>query len=96
MRGGDEKTIGELISEFYKERKGSDYMEELKLVDSWKNVVGDFIAFHTLDLNFKNGILYVRVDADSLRNELVYHKTTLIERLNGCISKQLLKDIVFR
>ena len=90
----DGYTLAELINEFYKRHHREDSFDEMKVIESWKSVVGGFIAAHTLDLRITKGILYVKVDADSLRSELLYSKTILLRNINRVSRTNLLKDIV--
>lgn len=90
----DGYTLAELINEFYKRHHRENSLDEMKIIESWKSVVGGFIAAHTLDLRITKGILYVKVDADSLRNELMYSKTILLRNINRVSGTDILKDIV--
>jgi predicted nucleic acid-binding Zn ribbon protein len=90
----DGYTLAELINEFYKRHNRENSLDEMKIIESWKSVVGGFIASHTLDLRITKGILYVKVDADSLRSELMYSKTILLRNINRVSGTDLLKDIV--
>ncbi len=90
----DVKPLGMLIKEFYEQHRGSDYLDEVKLINSWPKVVGPFIASHTIDLSIKNHVLFVRVDSDALRNELNYSKSLLIKNLNDLAGKEILMEIV--
>ena len=90
----DGYTLSELINEFYKRHHREDSLDEMKIIESWRSVVGGFIAAHTLDLRITKGILYVKVDADSLRNELMYSKTILLRNINRVSGTDILKDIV--
>lgn len=90
----DGYTLAELINEFYKRHNRENTLDEMKIIESWKSVVGGFIAAHTLDLRITKGILYVKVDADSLRSELMYSKTILLRNINRVSGTDLLKDIV--
>lgn len=90
----DVKPLGDLIKEFYELHKGPDYMNEIKVINFWPNVVGPFIASHTIDLSIKNNILFVRVDSDALRSELSYSKSLLMKNLNAIAGKEVVKEIV--
>lgn len=90
----DVRTVGELVREFYELHKGPDYVDELKVVNSWKKVVGPFIASHTIDLAIRNHVLYVRVDSDALRSELSYSKSLLLKNLNEMVGKEVISEIV--
>ena len=90
----DVRTVGELVREFYELHKGPDYIDELKVFNSWKKVVGPFIASHTIDLAIRNHVLYVRVDSDALRSELSYSKSLLLKNLNDMVGKEVISEIV--
>ena len=90
----DVKPLGDLIKEFYELHKGPGYIDEVKVVNSWKQVVGPFIVAHTIDLSIKNGVLFVRVDSDALRSELSYSKSLLMKNLNEMVGKEIVKEIV--
>ena len=90
----DGYTLAELINEFYRRHNRENSLDEMKIIESWKSVVGGVIAAHTLDLRITKGILYVKVDADSLRNELMYSKSILLRNINRTTGTNLLKDIV--
>jgi predicted nucleic acid-binding Zn ribbon protein len=87
-------TLGEMIKAFYHDNHRDSALDEQKILDSWNDIVGDFIAAHTLKKTIKNGIFYVKVDADSLRNELIYSKSMLLKKLNSKAEDEILKDIV--
>lgn len=90
----DVRTVGELVREFYELHKGPDYVDELKVINSWKKVVGPFIASHTIDLAIRNHVLYVRVDSDALRSELSYSRSLLLKNLNEMVGKEVISEIV--
>ena len=90
----DVRTVGELVREFYELHKGPDYVDELKVINSWKKVVGPFIASHTIDLAIRNHVLYVRVDSDALRSELSYSKSLLLKNLNEMVRKEVISEMV--
>ena len=89
----DVKPLSDLIKEFYELHKGPDYMNEIKVINSWSKVVGPFIASHTIDLSIKNKVLFVRVDCDALRSELSYSKSLLLKNLNEIVGKEVIAEI---
>ena len=90
----DVQPLGDLIKAFYEQHKGPEYLDELKIIQSWPKVVGPFIATHTIDLAIRNKTLFVRVDSDSLRSELSYSKSVLLKNLNDLVGKEVLIGIV--
>lgn len=96
MSDPNQNTVGDLIKAFYEERKGPDYYDAVKIIEKWPGVVGPFIAQYTRDLYIKEGVLFVSLTSDSLRNELYYSKAVLRKNLNDIVGRELLTDIVFR
>lgn len=96
MNDPNQNTVGELIKAFYEERRGPGYLDEVNIVKGWKDVVGPFIAQYTKDLYIKDGVLFVSLSSDSLRNELSFSKTVLMKSLNNLVGREVLTDIVFR
>ena len=90
----DVKPIGDLIKEFYELHKGSGYLDEQKAIQAWPQVVGPFIASHTIDLSVKNGVLFVRVDSDALRSELGFSKSILLTNLNNKVGREVVSEMV--
>ena len=90
----DVKPLGDLIKEFYEQHRGAEYLDEVKVIESWPKVVGPFIATHTIDLSIKDGRLFVRVDSDALRSELSYSKSLLIKNLNEVVGKDVVSELV--
>lgn len=87
-------TLGDMIKAFYHDNHRDSALDEQRILDSWNDVVGDFIVAHTLKKSIKNGVLYVKFDADSLKNEILYAKSMLLKKLNSKAEKEILHDIV--
>lgn len=90
----DVKPLSDLVREFVELHKGADYLDEQNAILAWPQVVGLFIATHTIDLSIKDGRLFVRVDSDALRSELSYSKSLLMKNLNLQVGKDVVKEIV--
>lgn len=90
------QKLGDLIREYIQMHKGPDYLDELKVINSWKTVVGPFIASHTIDLAIRNKMLFVRVDSDALRMELSFSKSLLKDNLNAQAGSEVITDIVLQ
>ncbi len=71
-------------------------MSEMRLIRSWEEVAGKYVARSTTDIYIKNRVLFVSVQSSILRSELLMHKSLLIERLNQKAESKLIDDIVLR
>ena len=61
----------------------------------WDEVVGENIAENTSPEKVEHGTLLVTVENSSWRQELVFKKKEIIDKLNNKIGKKTIKDIRF-
>ena len=89
----DEKPLKQLIDKMLRSYGLGDKLDEMSPVKSWEELVGKMIANHTKDIYFNKGVLYVQLDSSTLRQELSYVKSDLIQKLNDKAGKVMVKDI---
>ena len=61
----------------------------------WDEVVGENIAEKTRAEKVEHGTLTIKVDNSSWRQELVFKKKEIIDKLNSRIGKKTIKEIRF-
>ena len=61
----------------------------------WDEVVGEKIAENTSAEKVEHGTLTIKVDNSSWRQELVFKKKEIIDKLNSRIGKKTIKEIRF-
>ena len=71
-------------------------IRQYEVLDLWKEIVGEKIAGVTEAERITRGVLFVRVARPTWRNELVYLKKELIEKINDAFRETIVTDIVFR
>ncbi len=96
MSKTNEQPLGEVIEELLRRYNLKDQWDATRVVQSWENIVGSYIASHTTDIHLNKGVLFVYLDSDALRNELLYAKTLLIGKLNEVAGYNIVDDIVLR
>ena len=93
---GEPKAIRDIVDELYRLYGMKGVQDEHRALETWDIVVGDTIAKMTEIERIVNGILYVKVQNPSWRNELRFRKAHISKRLNEAIGKNMVKDIVFK
>ncbi|MFT6167542.1 MAG: putative nucleic acid-binding Zn ribbon protein [Vicingaceae bacterium] len=93
MSNEKEKPLKQLVDKMLRSYGLGDKLDEMSLVKSWEELVGKMIANHTQEIYFNKGVLFVRLDSSTLRQELSYVKSDLIQRLNEKAGKVMVKDI---
>ncbi|KAA3653090.1 MAG: DUF721 domain-containing protein [Bacteroidetes bacterium] len=96
MSDQNQKPLREVINQMLRTYGLGDKLDEMSLIKSWEEVVGKMIAKHTTEIYFKKGTLYIKLDSSTVRQELSYAKTNLIESLNRKAQKRMVSDIIFK
>ncbi len=96
MRRNDAEQIGDMIRKFFRQNGLESPLNEYRLVDAWKDVVGATFLKYTSNLYIKNQILYVHLTSATVRQELMMGRDILVRRLNEKVGAQVIVNIIFR
>jgi len=96
MRRKNTQKLNEVIEKYLEALDMDGKLKEVRLVRSWKEVVGTMIARKTERIFINEGKLFVYMNSSIARNELSMVKDSLIERLNREAGGQVINDIVLR
>lgn len=96
MARSNQQTLKDAITEFLKVSNLDTKLKEVKLIDSWENVVGKLIARHTKNIFIKNKTLYVTLDSSALKQELNYSQEKIIQLLNDAAGEDVIEKVIFK
>ena len=86
-------SIKDIMHDVLKENKLQKGMDLVALKEAWVEVMGKGVNSYTKDIQFKNGILLVKLTSSVLREELSYGKDKIINLLNEKLNKTLIKSV---
>lgn len=87
------ETLGQALKKLIKDLGIENEVIHHQAVQFWPEVVGKKIAAISQAEKIDGKILFVKVKNDSWRNELVFLKKDIIERLNKRIGKKIVEDL---
>ena len=90
------KPIKTILSDYFKGTNIKKINAEINISTAWKNIVGKAIAKNTEIQNFKNGKVTVKTVNPIWRNELIFQKENLLNRLKKEEPELNIKEIEFR
>ena len=96
MRRNETEQIGDMIRKFFRQNGLESPLNEYRLVQAWKDVVGPAIMRYTSNLYIKNQVLYVHLTSSVLRQELMMGRELLVRNLNQQVGTQVIVNIIFR
>lgn len=95
MKRNNTEQIGDIIRRLLRQQGLETPLNEYRLVDAWKDVVGGTITRYTTNLYIKNQTLYVQLSSSVLRQELMMGRELLVRNLNEWVGAQVIVNIVF-
>jgi len=96
MRRSNVENINVLVSQLLKDLHIDHKLKEVRLINSWNEVLGNNVARATSKLFIKNRILFVYLKSPVVRNELMMLKSTIIKSLNERVGEKIIDDIVLK
>ena len=96
MKRNNTEQVGEVIRRLLRQEGLETPLNEYRLVDAWKDVVGETIARYTTNNYIKNQVLYVHLSSSVLRQELMMSRQLLVRNLNAQVGSQVIVNIIFR
>ena len=71
-------------------------LKQYEMFERWPSIVGEQIARTARPVKIERGKLFVKVTRSAWRNELVYMKEEIKEKINKAMNQEIVKDIIFR
>ena len=96
MKGSTPRPIGNVMTSVIEELGIGMKIKQYEVLHAWPGIVGEQIARVTSAASLKDGKLFVSVTRSTWRNELIFLKKELIERINTAMHGEFVKDIIFR
>jgi len=85
-------VLSSVLSSYGLDEKIAKY----QFVNSWSEIVGEEIAKRSKPDSIRNGILVIRVESSAWAQELSFHKTVILRRLEKFLGEdEMVRDLQF-
>jgi hypothetical protein len=91
-----ELHFGDAIKEFLDRSKLRNGVQAMQLTDAWEKIMGKTIARYTNKIEIVNQTLFIHTHVAPLRQELLYQREKIIERVNEALGAGTIGDVVIR
>ena len=88
--------IGDALKQFLDKSKLKNGVRAVQIESIWEEVMGKTIAKHTDKIEIIQQTLFIHTAVGSLKQELVYQKDKIIERINEAMGEPVIKQVVIR
>jgi len=87
--------ISQAIQELLKAQHLKPKFDEASVVVSWERIVGKSIAKRTKRIYIRNKVLFVELLSPSLKHDLGYHKSQMLDLFRKEFGEGVVAEIVF-
>jgi len=91
-----EISLQDAIKQFLDKSRLKSGIQSLRIEDIWEEMMGKTIAKYTDKIQIINHTLYITSTVAPLKNELLYQKEKIIERINEALGEKLVKEVVIK
>jgi predicted nucleic acid-binding Zn ribbon protein len=91
-----EYSIGEAIKLLMEKSGWKPKATELRMREEWAEITGKTISKYTRDIRLYNGVLTIYSDVAALKQELLFSKQLLIDRINEYFKERVVTDIIIK
>lgn len=89
-------SLGEALRELLRNLEIETKVKQHLAAASWGKIVGENVAKVTEVDKVENGILFIKVESSAWRNELLFMKRNIIQKINTFLGDEIIRDIRFK
>lgn len=90
-------SVADLLQKILPKLGLKDRLSEQQILEAWRDIVGDFLAGHSLPVALSGGVLTVQVLQPSVRYELDrMWKRDILEKLRARFGAGVVREVKFR
>ncbi|KIC91895.1 DUF721 domain-containing protein [Flavihumibacter sp. ZG627] len=89
-----EYSLGDAIQQFLKKSRLKGSIQALQIEDVWESIMGKTVARYTESIKIYGDKLYITTTVAPLKQELMYQKENIIQRVNQALGEKTIKEVI--
>lgn len=91
-----EMSLQEAMQQFLKNSKFKTYIQAIQIEEVWEEIMGKTVAKYTDKIQIIGTTLFITTSVAPLKNELLYQKETILQRVNEALKEKVIKEVVIK
>jgi predicted nucleic acid-binding Zn ribbon protein len=91
-----EFSMQDAIQQFLKQSRLKSGMQAMRIEEVWEQIMGKTIAKYTDKIQIINQTLFINTAVGPLKNELLYQKDKILERVNEALGEKVITEVVIK
>jgi hypothetical protein len=91
-----EVSLQDAIQQFLQKSRLKNGIQAARIEDVWEELMGKTIAKYTDKIQIINHTLFVTTSIGPLKNELLYQKEVIIQKVNEAMGEKVIGEVVIK
>ena len=91
-----ELSLQEAIQQFLQKSRLKSGIQAARIEEVWEQLMGKTIAKYTDKIQIINQTLFITTAVAPLKNELLYQKETIIQKVNEAMGEKTISEVVIK
>ncbi|HVV03639.1 MAG TPA: DUF721 domain-containing protein [Puia sp.] len=91
-----EYSLGDALRKFLDNSRIKGSIQALQIEEVWEQIMGKTIARYTDKIQIHGSTLYINTSVAPLRQELLYQKEKIIQRVNEALGEKVIREVVIK
>lgn len=91
-----EYNMSDALKGFINKSKLRNGIRAVQIEEVWEQLMGKTIAKYTNKIEIINQTLFIRTHVGPLKNELMYQKPQIIQRINEAFGEKVISEVVIQ
>lgn len=91
-----EYSMQDALQQFLKRSRLKGGLQALQIEDIWEKIMGKTVAKYTDKIQIINNTLFISTQVAPLKNELLFQKDKIIERVNESLGEKVIREVVIK
>jgi hypothetical protein len=91
-----EISLQDAIQQFLQKSRLKSGIQAVRIEEVWEQIMGKTVAKYTDKIQIINHTLYITSSVAPLKNELLYQKEKIIERINEALGEKVVREVVVK
>ena len=88
--------MGDALKSFLKKSRLKGSLQALQIEEVWEQLMGKTIAKYTDKIQIHGNTLYISTSMAPLKQELLFQKEKILQRVNEALGENIVKEIVLK
>ena len=89
-----EFSISDAIQQFLNQSRLKGDIQVMQIQDAWEQIMGKTISKYTEKIQIHGHTLYITTTVAPLKQELLYQKEKIKQRVNEALGENVIKEVV--